>query len=305
MTPRIKFVYVLAMPFSGTTLFSRLASFHQDVASIGEMVNVISKSKEGQYLCSCGLKLVECDFWLAISHRMSRKGHGLDLNDFRIKPLHFIAGSAYRIHKKLPKLLPNSPNSFPALLTAAKFFGRTRLAKRISAFSYSIIEESGKSIFLDASKDPNLLFYLAANERVELVVTRLLRDPRGVALSMMNNMRRESFRSCLSEWVYFYKKIEWLLAAFPNQREITLRYEDLCNSPERYMARFYDGIGISPMNADSSESRISHIIGNRMRLSSLDNIAIDDKWRNVLSDKDLNDAREIAGPYATRLGYMF
>lgn len=299
----MKLVYLMGMPFSGTTLLSRIVSMHPEIASIGEMVNVINMVDRGSYLCSCGERLSECQFWLGVKTKMGHEGHDFDLMDFTIKPPKRIAGIIYRGGR----LVSDNPSAFGYFKAIARAFSvclaDSSLTHRMRAFSKCVLEQSDKSIFFDASKDPNLLFYLVGCKHFQPVFVHMVRDPRGVSVSMMKNLSRSSFESCVTEWVSTNRKIAFLLSLFPEFKTVAIRYEDLCYSPSQVIERLCLSIGASNWSPSSYDARDTHIIGNRMRLSALNSIKIDEKWLEVLSDRDIEIARKVAGPLAERFGY--
>lgn len=304
MKKKTKIVYLLAMPFSGTTLLSRLMALHPDITTVGEMVNVISNSNGRDYTCSCGATLSDCSFWQGVRHNMAIQGQRLELENFKLTPPAFLAGLAFRTDYHLSRYIPESwRNRAIRFLFSHGITRDSGLTKRIQAFSDSVIAQSGKSIFFDASKNPNLVFYLAANDLFELVFVHMVRDPRGVSLSMMRNLSKPSFAVCISEWVAMNKKIQWLLSLFPEARTVTVRYEDLCENPELFMNSIYREIGATPFNIDLGCTEDSHIIGNRMRLNALDKIVPDDNWRQRITEGELQKARDVAGSLASQYGY--
>jgi hypothetical protein len=299
----MKFIYVMGMPFSGTTLLSRLVLMHPEIATIGEMVNVIHKIDRGTYLCSCGVRLVDCSFWLGVKTRMARRGQDFDLLDFRIKPPQRIAGIFY----KGAQFASSTGVAFKHLKKIANAFSsykaHSSLSERVRAFSESVLEQSGRSIFFDASKDPNLLFYLVGSKHFRPVFVHMVRDPRGVAVSMMNNLSRSCFDSCISEWLTTNEKIAYLLSLFPLADMVTMRYEHLSATPFQELENLWDLIEAGGSDVNLLNSPDSHIIGNRMRLSSLDKIKLHEKWVQLVNDRDMEVARKIAGPFAERFGY--
>lgn len=304
MNERVKFVYLLAMPFSGTTLLSRLVALHPEIASIGEMVNIVNKMGGDQYLCSCGMRLGQCSFWLGVKTRMAEKGHHFDLGDFHVTPPQRLISATYRAgmlvsrhptgHRQIKRLSSN----------LAVQLSKTNLSRRIEDFSRSVLQQCGKQIFFDASKDPSLLYYLAGNKQLEIIFVHMVRDPRGVSLSMMKNLSKERFSACLSEWVSLNNKIIWLMSLFPEIPSITLKYEDLCESPTLFLNQLFQRLAAQQFTVDLSDEQSSHVIGNRMRLEKLDRIVTGDRWRETINDDDLEEAKNLAGPLAIRLGYF-
>lgn len=83
-----------------------------------------------------------------------------------------------------------------------------------------------------------------------------------------------------------------------------LQYEELCNDPQATMDRVAAFLGIEPVPVstlvDNSER---HVIGNSMRLRSLDQINEDLSWQPTLRGPDLRTIAKIVGSTSHRLGY--
>lgn len=304
MQKPLRVVYLLSMPFSGTTLLSRLVAQHPSIASVGEMVNSILQFDPEHYLCSCGTKLSQCPFWNGVRSRMLRRGHKFELDDFDVTPPKFIAGLWYRASYLFPGFQNGalgSANFSKAMVESA--LSKTKLSKRIFALCDSILQESKKSILFDASKNPNLVFYLAGSRNIELKLIHMVRDPRAVAQSMMTNHSRKDFANCLNEWKLMNAKIDSVLAVFPRTDRLTIRYEDLCAAPSKFLNDLYRWLRAEPVCQTSTDQVCHHIIGNRMRLGRLDNVTIDNRWLSTLDRQHLQEARVLIGNYASRYGY--
>lgn len=304
MPEPLRVVYLLSMPFSGSTLMSRLAAQHPSIASVGEMVNSIRNFDPEHYLCSCGTALKQCSFWNGVRSRMLQRGHRFELNDFDVTPPKSIAGLWYRA----PYLIPG----FQSGALGSRNFGKaviewavskTKLYKRIFALCDCILEESKKSILFDASKNPNLVFHFAANSNIELKLIHLVRDPRAVAQSMMTNHSRTDFANCVNEWKLMNAKIDSVLSVFPRTDRLVIRYEDLCAAPSQSLNDLYRWLCVDPACKPTPEQVCHHIIGNRMRLGPFDNVIIDNRWLTTLDRQHLQEARVLVGHYASHYGY--
>ena len=84
-------IYILSPSYSGSTLLTMLLAEHQRIATIGEL-KATSMGDLKYYQCSCGLPILECDFWKALIVEMSRRGAELDLDDFHT---HFAGKEKY------------------------------------------------------------------------------------------------------------------------------------------------------------------------------------------------------------------
>lgn len=304
MTSKIKIIYLLAAPFSGTTLLSRLAALHPQIASVGEMVNVIKETGGAGYLCSCNMKVSDCQFWLGVKDRMNALGISFDLADFDITPPKRVSGIIVRGNKMLETLLRDPVGR----LFGKKFYrgiiSALPLSRRVEALSRSILAQSGKTVLFDASKNPDLYPYLVGSNQFEVIVIHMVRDPRGVGLSMMKNLGRKKYIDCVSDWVAINDKIEQIINVFGRSKAIVLRYEDLCRAPTSFMSRLYKEVNLVDVESTFRPLEDCHIIGNRMRLAPVDQILLDERWRNELGTNELSAAKMIAGAFAQRYGYF-
>jgi hypothetical protein len=50
-------------------------------------------------------------------------------------------------------------------------------------------------------------------------------------------------------------------------------------------------------------AQVHHIVGNRMRLSNVGQISLDEDWRRKLTPDELTLAWKLAGPLHVRYGY--
>src|SRR5947208_1570085 len=77
---KIRFVYVMAHSFSGSTLLSFLLGAHPEVATVGEMYISPAFNTEG-YLCSCGEPIDGCPFWRHVAVEMAARGVPFNVRD--------------------------------------------------------------------------------------------------------------------------------------------------------------------------------------------------------------------------------
>ena len=83
-----------------------------------------------------------------------------------------------------------------------------------------------------------------------------------------------------------------------------LQYEELCNAPQATMDRVADFLGIGSVPISTLlESSERHVIGNSMRLRSLDQINEDLSWQPTLRARDLRTIAGVVGSTSHRLGY--
>ncbi len=129
------------------------------------------------------------------------------------------------------------------------------------------------------------------------------RDPRAIAASMTRG--KGSVRAAVQEFRTEYESFEALQDKYP---VYTCRYEDICTETENTMRQIAEFIGIEyddlflvpqlqgqPFMGNSSFEEI----GNTVSTASLE------RWKTVLSKKQVQEAELIAGPYIKKAGYEY
>jgi hypothetical protein len=298
----IDFVYLTSSPFSGSTLFARLANMHPDIASVGEMSGVISRVDADTYTCSCGKRIKVCGFWSKVAEGMASRGQVFDPGTFDTK---FRLDNPFSrlLHVSLPfRALEDARDkiimSIPSIRLRVEY-----LIERNKCLAHAILAAAGKSIFFDASKSPDLIRFLIADPSVNLRVVHLVRDVRAVGFSRQKNQGASDWRQTVARWIRMNRSIERQLQRLPRDRWIRIRYEDLCGSPQTTLSRFFSFCGAPPFQVPAAlDSGEHHIVGNRMRLSG-GQIRVDDKWRHELRPDQRLLAARLAARYQARYGY--
>lgn len=302
---RIRFVFLTASPFSGSTLFSLLVNAHPEIATVGEMTGPTSRQNRETYQCSCGERMTDCQFWLQVKARMELQGFPFDPGRFDTR---ISLGSGYRGSRILSGSLGNSAleNARAALLAMwPKQRDRLHyLMRRNIELARSVLHVTGKSVFFDASKSPMTIRHLANQSEIDLRVVHLVRDVRGAALSKRKNQQKTNWRQNVSSWVRTNRNIERQLAILPAGHWLRLRYEDLCRSPELTLSRVFEFCGVGlPTTRLEFTGQEHHIVGNRMRLGKVSEVQVDESWRRILLPEELILASRMAGSMQNQYGY--
>ena len=75
------YVKMQTTSFSGATLIALLLGAHPEISTVGEM-NGLRDVDVDTYLCSCGEKIVECEFWQSATEKMHGQGFAFDIGNF-------------------------------------------------------------------------------------------------------------------------------------------------------------------------------------------------------------------------------
>lgn len=302
----VNFVYMLAHSFSGSTLLSFLLGAHPEIATIGEMFIAEGFDHE-TYHCSCGRRIVECPFFLEVSREMAARGVPFDVRH---------SGLAFRatgegLARRVIAAEPRGPVLEAAREAALRLLPSARQAlagtlRRNQAVVEVMTGLQGGRAFVDSSKRPGRLLHLRRIPSFDVRVIHLVRDPRAVACSSVKNLGHTAEQGARS-WTAAAELAERVRRHFPDQpgdRWLTLRYEDLCGDPDAALDRVSRFIGVQPgFRVPDFRAFEHHIIGNRMRLSGVSEIRLDERWKTTLTPDQVRAVDGVAGTAARRYGY--
>ena len=124
---------------------------------------------------------------------------------------------------------------------------------------------------------------LVAERSFDVYNLHLLRDPRGVTMSLMTNSGYSAERG-VRVWLKRQRDIFRISRRVP--RTLQVFYEDLCLDPERTLRNIHEFSGLR-MQAFTGNFKDTehHILGNRMRLSD-GSIRLDERWKRNMSAQD-------------------
>jgi hypothetical protein len=320
-----RLAYILSASHSGSTLLALLLGGHPDVCTVGE-IKATSLGDPEKYRCSCGALIRQCPFWARVSKTMGDRGFPFEVTqaatDLRtgaspyvrrlLKPLHR-GGLLERVRDAALSLSPAWRRSLD------------RTQRLNGALVRGLLDLTGKAVIVDSSKMALRLKYLLRNPDLDVRVVRLIRDGRAVSLTYMDPAhfadardpglreggmggdrawQRLSMTSAAHEWRRSNEEAECLLKGLDPSRWTEVRYEEVCTDTERTLARLFSFLGLDPSRgARSLRSFDHHIVGNGMRLDTTTEVRLDERWRSVLTPRDLEDFESEAGPLQRRLGY--
>ena len=295
-------VYILAPSYTGSTLLTFLLSKHEDIATVGEL-KAAARGDLGTYLCSCGNLQRECKFWKRLSKEMQKTATPFALDDFgthfrsdsflcdRLLRAGVRSGLVELIRDWLLQVLPSCRHQLHNILE------RNRQIIEV------ICNLQHGATFVDGSKDPIRLKLLNSANYWNSKVIYLIRDGRGVANSYMRHYS-VPMETAAREWRRVHRECDRVVKELGSDMFITIHYEDLCRDPEETMGKICDFLGL---NADLGnlqfKSSEHHILGNQMRLRSTEEIRLDEKWKDRLTQKDLDVFDRIAGKANRAHGY--
>lgn len=295
-------IYITSPSYSGSTLLTILLAEHPLVATIGELKASAFGDIE-TYRCSCGELLRTCPYWSALSERISRAAPTFDLLAWKT---HFTASSP--LARRLLQTTLKGP-AFEMLreLAISVYPPARRARERTLTLNKAVIDEvcehSGRPVFLDGSKDPNRALFLQRSGLWDLYVIALVRDGRGFVNSEMRH-NQSDVTTASSLWRNKIEEIEHLRRRLPDNRFMTVRYEDLCSAPEQTQNDIFRFANLTPIDLSLPITPVDrHLFGNEMRHKTVSALTNDVKWRDSLSAEALATFYTATNGLNQTLGY--
>lgn len=296
-----RLVYIMGPSYSGSTLLTLLLADHPQIATVGEL-KATSMGDISSYRCSCGELLTDCSFWSVAQRLMSQQGGKLVLEDFRTHfrdKQHPVADRLLRAALRGPLFEAAREAGFALLPSARKI--RDEIARQNQALIEIICTLQHAPIFLDDSKEPIRLKFLLAAGIWDIRVIHLIRDGRGVTNSYMRH-NKATMAQAAKEWTHTQQECDRMSRLLGNNLCLPVHYENLCREPGKLLDAISHFLSLYP-EPDISSTRIKHIMGNQMRLGSLQDIRLDEKWKQTLSAEDLRIFATTAGKLNRLHGY--
>lgn len=297
-------VFIASTAYSGSTLLSALLAMHPAIATVSDVSGTRRSRSMDTFRCSCGERMAACPFWLAVREAMLRRGvHSFDLADFRL-------GFDYAGRTVRGRLLTGSLGrrwlERARDRLAAGWPGHERRMRAIGvrnrAFAEAVLEVTGRRVFVDASKERLRARHLARYLGAPVRVIHLVRDVRGVVGSTIRHGKRprDGPAGIARDWRSTHESILRDLAALPADRRTRVRYEDLCRDPDGTLRGLFRFCGVDPEAGPTGTAAgaptTPHLLGNRVRLSGLGAIHLDERWRDELDERALGAIASAAGP---------
>lgn len=299
------FVSIETSAFSGATLLAILLGAHPDITTIGEIHGLIARADPESYLCSCGKKIKECEFWKNIANTMRQKGYSFDVTSFNTKFKYNGPRFLYNIrHGSSRNYLIDfiRDKIVYALPWEQKIL--QKYAERNAAFVESVLEVTGNNIFVDSSKTKMLLRTFPRYTNFDVRAIHFIRRPEGVVASQI---RRSKYPNAVKEahhWIKRHRRIELSLKSMQVDKSIRIRYEDLCLDTENTLRKLFEFCNVSTnLTKLNYDVMAQHVIGNPMRLRPLSEITLDERWKEELSQDQIDLVRKITGKFSRNYGY--
>ena len=299
-----RLVYILSPSFSGSTLLTLLLAQHERIATVGEL-KASAFGDVDRYMCSCGSAFLQCPFWQLVEARMQERGMPFSLKSFGT---HFRSPGRPVVDRLLRSGLRHSGFETARQAALRIWPGASRAYQRIMdqnlAMIDVILDMTGADIFLDGSKDAHRLDFFRRQIGLDLRVLYLVRDGRGATNSYRNHTQTD-IREASIAWKRSHAECGRVLSWMHPRRCLQIRYEALCTEPEAILQSVHRFLEVSAtQHAPAYTPEAQHILGNSMRLRPLQNVRLDEKWREQMTSDDLLTFAESAGKLNAALQYQ-
>jgi len=299
------FASIETTAFSGATLLAMLLGSSPHIATIGEVSGLVSRNDPMTYLCSCGEKIIDCEFWKQITNRMKSKGHNFDVGNFNTeydprgsKLLNrFRIGSVRNsfIDRMRDNLLFSIPSEKQKII---------EYVQRNVDFVESVLATTNKRIFLDSSKSRMLIRALPVFSNFDVRAIHLVRRVEGVVASSYRRNPNTNIAKLAQDWAKRHKRLDITLRTWSPEKHILVRYEDLCQHTEETINRILRFLDVEEEFLFSNYKNVKqHVVGNPMRLKPVTDIEVDERWKIELSELQKKQIMSIAGKLNQQYGY--
>jgi Sulfotransferase family len=303
----MNYVCMPGSPYTGSTLLGFLLNNHPECASIGAATGLTAKVDLATYVCSCGVRFKDCEFWNQIAERTVELGH----------PVTVFKKDFWNTHPRISRrrwlngILIRSLGSTSLNAVRDEAIGRVGPVQRMMSeatlstvcLARAVLEAAGKTVFIDTARDHQRPKYLMRSSMDDVKVIHLIRDPRGNSASIMKHTG-VGVSKAARQWRHYNVEADRVRKLLVPESWMLLRYEELCADPQATLDRISRFIGIDPTPVPVNLKTVGHhFIGNSMRLRDLGEIREDQTWREVLTENDLREIARITGAASHSFGY--
>jgi hypothetical protein len=291
---------------TGSTLIGLLLNAHPQISCVGEL-HALQGNYVGGKPCTCGLPLVECDFWRGVQDEARRaSGNRIkSLADLRTQPE---PGERTRL-QKIGRLLqaPLLAAGSGAIYQLSRLLDPVQheAAANSVMLSDAVRRSAGTPIVVDTTKWARHWRAMAALDEKRFRLLYVIRD--GRALSASAKRRRGAAPADYAcEWVATHRAIAAYISQLDSRRILRVRYESVCRDPATELTRICGWLGVefSPAMLQVDRDNAHNCGGNKMRKRRDEReIRLDERWRNELSADEVAAFNRAAGWLNQRLGY--
>lgn len=242
--PERGLTYILALPYSGSSLFALALGNADGFVNLGEM-NYLENDLNERRTCSCGALVTECAFWgPLIARAKAERAAGRPM-------LSFDTSTRLRaVDRRNPSLATRLALIFGRSLQGIYGAEDLRAYRQDHlGFMKLALEETGSHEVIDAAKNARRLQVFAEASDLPLRVIAMSRRPVDAFAARIKRARRRNrfYRQALAPayvfWLlHHYRQMRSALRGIPPRSVYYLNYEDFVSDPkgtEKALSRWY------------------------------------------------------------------
>ena len=308
---KIPVIYILGNTRSGSTLLDLLLGSQPQIWTLGEAQDLPWILREKEKPCGCGVPVENCEFWRDLIPEIPLDGWQYPIDYYRAE---YFIGNKLRSRLLRARLLRNlllEPRLSKGPMkknSAVDEYGS------INAQYFRVVWEAAQKHcggeirwLVDASKNPNRLYWLQQSQKFDFRVIRLVRDVRGFANSV-TRPKHDRKMVLLASRRWLVNNIIFVLlckSQFKKGQVFSLHYKDLANRPASVLQDIGRWLGLEfpkDVHEHFREYQNHAISGNSMRWQEK-GIYLDEKWKQELPWLDAAMVKMIAWPFNKLLGF--
>lgn len=309
----LNYVYVCGASKTGSTLLDMLLGGFSKAASLGEF-SYFGKALARDQYCTCGASLKSCSMWDLVFKRVKNE-MSIDLREECYALRQWDTQAAVNIDEEQQTSL----YLLQAKIRTKYMKFNYRLPKKLrlpmpqyykngiknTAYLYDcILEEWEKDFVVDSSKNiiKGLTLFENNPDKTKIILT--VRDGRGSFNSNLSSgFTRES---SLKDWLGYYSLVDKILLPNVQPRNLyIIKYEDLASDLEGSLKKLcaWLEIDFEPAMLDLTQGEKHMVEGNTTRFKPSKGVALDERWKQDLSNDDKKWFMDRAGYLNKRFGY--
>ena len=268
----------------GSTLLQSVLANTSSAIALGEIARVHDLLHK-QSDCACGDKLAACAFWTPALRDL-----------IQTAPLVAWSNASWLGRGKVLRGVLATITGLDVLAPRAERDSAWHLAQALATFS----QDTGSSLFIDSSKDPQEFLRLALLPSYRVIPVHLVRDPRGVAWSAFRRTGIDPI-TMAKHWARLNRaiaRLTRLTQAYPWQ---FVRYEDFCRDPRLVCRQLLEVAGGGSIR---KQAEANHALGGSPGFFlNGDSIVPDERWKAEMPEEMRRRIMQATGSTAGEFGY--
>jgi hypothetical protein len=268
-----------------------------------------TKDKKGtverEEVCSCTQDFRDCEYWSKVFNNL-KENHGIDMvaDPFSLDNAFFGSFSYQNQIEKL-SFVDKVKGYVIRLLLERNLFSNwvETIEPKVKKWSennwklYSAMAEAGGTeVVVDSSKDWRIALLLHKYFKKSVTIVVLSRSVEGFVAAnrrwASKNQYTYSLTSALQEYKDHHDRMALMEKSNPDLQVVRIRYEDMVANPVAFLKHMESSLGLQPQPLKEQvpfafNPAKSHIVaGNPMRYKGEQQVVVDERWRNELSEEE-------------------